>query len=281
MRKVLFKANLPIGESLYITPVIKYMKEKEGDDLYTIVESPLYELFLNNPFVSEVAPNGYRGEADEIIDLAKILEEDKDGPIVDIYSKSILKETDYNKAPVFTIPESQIAGAVGALKDEGVNSQFVAVQMPVAPPGIGLHPDFWIHVIKYIADKGYRVLSLGAHGDIHLNYGPHCADFRSYLSLPQYIYIISKARAFVCADTFLMYLAGSTSTPMVTIFSGTDPKRRIPYRFGKLGGGCEIVEQDSSCAGWIDRGSSCEHNFECLKEFDPQRVCDAFDKVIG
>lgn len=155
------------------------------------------------------------------------------------------------------------------------------------------NPQGWPEVVKWLKDKGYRVLCIDkekCHGqDVVWNYIPYGAeDFTGDLPLQERIDLLRHADFFIGLSSGLSWLAWCCKIPVVLISGFTEPWTEFytPYRVQNthLCHGCwndQRTDMDLKQFLWCPRHSEDGRRFECTKGISPEYVIDVIKKIPG
>jgi ADP-heptose:LPS heptosyltransferase len=155
-----------------------------------------------------------------------------------------------------------------------------------------------------IKDMGYEVVFLGQHQSKYkTDQKPVEGTFREEIDYSQGLCLIDKttlleagaiiAEAAVVAgvDNGLLHLAGCTNTPIVAGYTTVPARFRMPYRFGKLGWNCFIIEptEDLGCRGCQEKLNltfgfdlrTCYYgDYQCVTHMTADRFIEELAKCL-
>jgi hypothetical protein len=112
-------------------------------------------------------------------------------------------------------------------------------------------------------------------------------DLRDKTTIKELIYIMNNSRAIIGIDNGLIHLAAMTDLPIIAAYTVVSPKVRAPIRYGKLGGGCEIIEASDKCRYCEDSWQLDHHDYatcfyntnECCNSLTAEMFIDAFNRI--
>lgn len=154
------------------------------------------------------------------------------------------------------------------------------------------HPTGWFETVKYLKEKGYRVLCIDkehCHGSgSRWNLIPYGAeDFTGPLPLQERVDLLYHADFFVGLSSGLSWLAWGVGKPIVLISGFTLPINEFytPYRVISyhVCNGCwndssiEFVHDDFA---WCPRHKDTDRQFECTRFISPQQVNATIDRLM-
>ncbi len=123
----------------------------------------------------------------------------------------------------------------------------------------------WEELIERLERANLVPVILGAYREISLHRTSGAIDLTSKLTLNQTATAIQLSLCLVSADTGLSHVAGSTNTPMVTVYSAVPPNCRMPWRYGQRGWRVKSLVPDLDCVGCYG-GSGCKRDdFACME----------------
>lgn len=106
-------------------------------------------------------------------------------------------------------------------------------------------------------------------------------DLSGQTSLRQLAAVLEKCSLVLCIDSLIMHLASTVSTPVVAIFGGTDPDKRLPRNNLSVG-----VQADISCHGCHHREpmkiyTECrQSSIRCMESLSPNQVIEAGERLL-
>ena len=150
---------------------------------------------------------------------------------------------------------------------------------------------------NYIKEKGFYPLFVGkTETPDYVNDAPYKntkfdtsigLDLRDKTTLEEMIYVIHNSHSIIGVDNGLIHLASMTNTPIIASYTSCSPETRCPVRFGKLGGGIEIIEADAECRYCSDKWLIDGHDFNncyyatnaCCNSLNLEKFVKAFNKL--
>lgn len=150
---------------------------------------------------------------------------------------------------------------------------------------------------KYIKEKGLMPLFVGKkETPEYVNNAPYKTlefdtsigiDLRDKTTIKEMIYIMNQAHSIMGVDNGLIHLAAMTKLPIIAAYTSCSPETRCPVRYGKLGGGIEIVEADEACRYCSDKWNISGHDFNncyyatnaCCKSLTLGKFINAFENI--
>lgn len=154
------------------------------------------------------------------------------------------------------------------------------------------NPTGWYETIKYLKEKGYRVLCIDKEhchgGGSRWNLIPYGAeDFTGAIPLQERVDLLYHADFFIGLSSGLSWLAWAVGKPVVLIsgFSLPQTEFHTPYRIINYNvcTGCwtdssiEFVHNDFA---WCPRHKDTEKQFECTRHISSGQVQKAIDKLM-
>lgn len=150
----------------------------------------------------------------------------------------------------------------------------------------------WINVVKYLKQKGYRVLcidrdSIYGQGS-RFNLIPYGAeDFTGQIPLQERIDLLQYADFFIGLSSGLSWVANGMGKPVIMISGFTLPLNEFytPYRLINyhVCNGCwndTTVTFDHHDFEWCPRHKGTDRQFECSRFITPEAVCSVIDRLM-
>lgn len=151
----------------------------------------------------------------------------------------------------------------------------------------------WINVVKYLKEKGYRVLCIDKEPfhqvGSYMNQIPFgCEDFTGDRPLQERIDLIYHADFFIGLSSGLSWMAWGVGRPVILISGFTLPINEFitPYRVISYHScnGCwddTRITFSHSDGEWCPRHKNTERQFECTRNITPEKVCRIIDKCMA
>lgn len=151
----------------------------------------------------------------------------------------------------------------------------------------------WINVVKYLKQKGYRVLCIDRENvygqNSRFNIIPYGAeDFTGQIPLQERIDLLYHADFFIGLSSGLSWVANGVGKPVIMISGFTLPfnEFKTPYRLINYHdcNGCwndTTVTFDHHDFEWCPRHKGTERQFECSRFITPDAVCRTIDKLMA
>jgi ADP-heptose:LPS heptosyltransferase len=125
--------------------------------------------------------------------------------------------------------------------------------------------EFWDAVIKMLILENLIPVIVGRGMDERWPNVEGIVDLTNQLSIGQTAHIIGKSICFVSSDTGAMHIAGSTLTPMVTIFTSVHSQFRMPWRKGVMGWNVTPMTPHLECIGCNELSHCPRNDFACVE----------------
>ena len=190
----------------------------------------------------------------------------------------------------FTLETANLQGSVDDLKLHLSRSDFNMLPLIDTEEYITIHngadvsrqtkcwvTSYWIKVVAYLKEKGYKVIQLGGRFE---EYVEGAIDMTSKTSLTQASAIISKAKFHIDTEGGLVHIARAVNTRSIVMFAPT------PVSF--FGYDCNInIASPVDCIGcwwttdfwWRECPKKYELPAKCMKKLTPKMIEDAIDKM--
>ena len=136
--------------------------------------------------------------------------------------------------------------------------------------------------VAALVARGEEVVVLGASSERaaaeEVSKGLRVWNLAGRTSLPELLYIISKARTVICNDSMALHIASAFKVPTVTVFCATSPK----FGFGPWRNSAEVVERVGLYCKPCRRHGSMQcptKTWACINEVSSREVLEAVDRV--
>ena len=274
-----------LGDVLLSTPIARRLRA-ENPNAVIDVATACPAAYVNNPHVNSVVRQWRKESYDQIVDLDLAYERDPHVHIIDAYSAVAFGDISGNKSTVLvpTVTDSEVVRRV--MQEESIDpARAVVVHMAMTWKNRTWPKESWAQVVAKLLSEGCVVVQVGAGGDFSFSSRQGLVDLTNRLTIHQIADLIARSRCFVGNDSGLLHVAGTTTTPIVGLFTSVRADLRLPHRDGAYGGRCVGLEPEIDCKGCHHREpppvtfSNCRRgDFACLGLIKPQAVVDA---VLG
>lgn len=151
----------------------------------------------------------------------------------------------------------------------------------------------WINVVKYLKEKGYRVLCIDKEDNhqvgSYMNQIPYgCEDFTGDRPLQERIDLIYNADFFIGVSSGLSWVAWGVGRPVILISGFTLPINEFttPYRVISYHccNGCwndTRITFNHADGEWCPRHKNTERQFECSRNITPEKVYKVIDRCMA
>lgn len=173
--------------------------------------------------------------------------------LVDCFSLAIcdciLKEDekDYPRVDPAKLPKNTVSGS------------YAVIAVGATTEHRKMLPESFGAIVNHLTANGMSVVLVGRRdhelkcngvttrpGFSGYNFGG-CVDLIDQTTIPEALSIMNDAEMVIGLDNGLIHLAGLTDTAIVAGYTTVDPYYRLPYRHGKKGWNCFVVEPTSDC----------------------------------
>jgi ADP-heptose:LPS heptosyltransferase len=143
--------------------------------------------------------------------------------------------------------------------------------------------EFWQQVAWNLNAAGYHVVTTGMNHDRQLR---DVFDLRGRLHPCQQVDLVRRAKAYIGSDCGTLFLAGTTDTPIVALFTTSPASMNIIWRHGEPNWRLTPVVPDLPCVGCTTREAEriwpeivtyhgCERgDFACVSWFNADKVTE-------
>jgi ADP-heptose:LPS heptosyltransferase len=138
----------------------------------------------------------------------------------------------------------------------------------------------WEELIERIDAANLIPVILGATREVPLHKKAQAIDLTSKLTIQQTATAIQSSLCLVSADTGLTHIAGSTNTPMVTVYTAILPQCRMPWRYGQLGWRVTSLVPKLDCVGCNSVTGCHRQDFACVEGEEAISAESIFNAVM-
>lgn len=283
--KVLIKRKGTVSDILMMTPIIKQLREERGYDIY--VATNHQHILLNNEYVAGTIDwNQSMSGIGKRFSLDGTYEKEPRNHPIDVYGKHIIGHSHFDKTIIFNETEQDREKVDAIINDRLLKSKkFVVFHKGVVSKNRTWPEDRWKRLEAHTLAQGYNVFVIGHGGDFEASL-PQSINLVNKLTHQEGKYLISKAKALVCIDGDYLQIAGATETPVVSIFTATEPNYRLPYRVQNFREGVVPVRAPIECFGcWHDQINASRYHgcnrkdFACMNTITPKMILDCLNKL--
>ena len=198
---------------------------------------------------------------------------------------------------ILGLEEKEIKPNINILdKKPTINGKYVCISPHAsAHAKYWLHPNGWQEVIKYLNQKGYKVVLISQEP---LNDSWHDSKLNSTMKgvlnksghkypLEDRINDIKHASAYIGVGSGLAWLSWAVETPVVMISGFSTPDSEFTtgvervFNSSVCNGCYNKVRLDASDWDWCPFHKGTERQFECSKTITPQMVISALNKTLN
>lgn len=264
-----------MGDVILTTPVIARLRYIVGPNVAIHVETKHCQIFDGNPHVNQASESALENDYDLVINLDEAYEKRRNVHSVDAYMIEAFGDADW--------PDKRIVLRKRPLP-QGISLEWQR--------SVTLHPAntdrnrtipvaVWVELMKKLVAADLVPVVLGKYREIRIPDVAGAVNLTDKLNLQQTATAIQLSSCFVSADTGLTHVAGSTETPMVTIYTAVLPQHRMPWRYGILGWRVKSILPHLSCVGCIS-GPGCKRSdFACVEGELAPSAEDLFAAITG
>lgn len=136
----------------------------------------------------------------------------------------------------------------------------------------------WARVADAIVEMGYRVVFLGAKGDIPTILSIRgkmklpCLDLTGKTTLRESASILERAKLVISVDSGAMHLASAVDAPVLALFGPTNPLTHGPY-----GEGNRVIYKNVGCSPCRNR--KCASQI-CMKMISEEEVIGLVKEML-
>lgn len=265
--KILIKREGPLGAVLLTTPIAKYLRQLHGSEATIHLQSSCKAAYFNNKDIDGMRD---RYETYDLeYDLNGAFEKRPTIHIIDAY----IEEAELpilNKRVVFNYTRAPIAIQCDW-------SKTVVIHAAATFENRTLPRQDWINIVDKLKEAGYTIIQVGTGKDHSLPTDDKCFNLTYRGSLNDTIWLISKAKCFICSDGGLLHFAGATDTPIIALFTTNKYETRVPWRNGAYGYNCFPVFTKADCYGCLTKAEPPVLNLGCKLTENQNKCVTNFD----
>jgi ADP-heptose:LPS heptosyltransferase len=273
-----------LGDVILTTRVIHELKKKFPEKKIW-VQTAFKEVFYNNPDVEWVVEKEIEKHTSLIIDLNLSYEKEPTLHLVSSYAKEALGEEIENKAPLIFSSKKNLKRLIKILKRslDVEKEPYIVMHQAVTWENRTWPKEYWDQITHYFLQKGFKIVIIGRKKDFSFLNHPKVINLLSVLNLLEIKELIKNSKLFIGPDSAMIHIAMSTSTPIVGLFTISDPALRTTREENVIS-----LTPDSKCKFCLHRVKSivtklsCEYGTNhCVKEITPEKVLRASKELLN
>ena len=317
--RILIRRRNALGDVLLTTPIIRRLRLELGPETILDVATLCPEVYHRNPYINYVYKWPHTGVGyGRIINLDLCYERSPSMHIIDAYSREAFGDLiTYDKSTCLFPSSADDVWAESVLNSLGVaRPKCIVVNMSQAENIRNWPRESWRTTLCKIVEMGFSIIVVGSDNDfavsgpgifdlsggilheflgntyarfaaVHIIKKLHLTRIFAKLStrttIQQLSALIGKCGCFLSSDSGLLHVAGTTSVPIVGIFTSIKGEYRIPYRNGAYGTNCRIVRPGLDCYGCrellsppVTQQQNCQRgDYLCKKQVTVEMVVSA------
>lgn len=297
-RRILVKRKGALGDVILTTPIVRELRRGLSADSVVNVATDCPSVYLNNPDVGAVFPSNHPTQSyDKIVDLDLAYERQPSKHIIEAYSE-VAFGADYGPYDRSTVlsPSQQDFEAVDAIMLEKglVGGKNLVVHMAVTWKNRTWPKEFWNMALARIRSNGINVIQIGAGADHSFDVADwisgegRVVNLTKKLTIHQIAALMTRADCFASNDSGMLHVAGTTTVPIVGIFTSAKGEYRVPFRAGEYGWKTTILKPTVNCYGCLEKEPApvvfcdCRRgDYACLSQVSPDMVFEAVQKACN
>lgn len=288
--KILVRRRAALGDVIVSTGIFRELNKLYGDNAIIDVATEYPTVFANNPYIRNVLhtdtmPN--ISDYDVYYNLDDTYELNPDGHFADNYFYRVFGNTDRDRSMELYI-DSEAAARVDAFVS-ALNGDFIAVHMRNWHWQLkNIRVEVWLDIFNKLHEKypNLKIVAVGGPTDLVMDL-PYMVDARDIAAPADLCYLLDHSRCFVGIDSGPFHIAGASETGIVALLSHMHPNKVLPFREGKMGHRCEVVQANVPCVGCHSRqprpvrSINCERgDFACNYMWDTDAIVAAIEKFL-
>ena len=280
--RILVDRRKAVGDLLMITPVLRELRKRYGDDAYIQVVTEETIVLENNTSIDKVAhPTAMSKDDpwDYYLNLNDAYELNITSHYVDAYLyRAFGKDISSIDRTLDLVTTPDEREAVDELKQD-INTRYVVFHMRrFAWENKNVDQTTWTMIMAWMeaAYPDVTMISVGAQYDIRMPHdqGIRYVDMVEQLSLGEIRHLIAGAELFIGGDSGPYHVACTTDTPIVALLSHLAPEQILPWRDGEFGKNVHVVQSKVPCVGCYARQQAPVRNLICEQKGEDQWLCN-------
>lgn len=256
--RILLRRRAALGDVIMTTPIVRRLRHIVGPNTFLAFETMYPDVFLGNPAINSTHVSFNSEDFDVTIDLDEAYETRREMHTVDAYMMQAFGDAEWPAKEMFLDKHPLPA-------DLSADWQKAVVLHPgQTDPSRTILPKTWEGVVERLIRGNLVPIIIGQNREVTFSRSEGVVDATGRLSLQQVAKLIQYSRCFISADTGMSHVAGTTETPIVTVFTSIRPELRMPWRHGLLGWRVTPLVPDLPCVG-CTHTQSCQIGFACVE----------------
>lgn len=270
-----------LGDVLMLTGIVRRLKELHPKfDIHVATFTP--GVLFKNKNITKIVKSKNQLMANIIYDLDLVYESNPKMNTIQAYANYVFG----NEAPPLVdlrpemySSESDLHSLIVKLPPRTVNGKFVVVH-----PGVGWknrtwQKHKWTSVINNLADKGFKIVVIGAGSDFIPEDRFNVINAREKLNLAEIRELCKAATVFIGMDSGMFHIAMTTETNVIGLFTVANPEFRTHH--GRTGKTIAMVPQ-VPCRFCLHEEKApvtfCDctnvKKYTCLDDLSPSKIID-------
>ncbi len=275
------------GDVLLATPVIRALRYKYPDSYISMaVELVNTEVIASLTELNEIIGLKDTKEvftfSSAAYDVQYHLRYEKFPDLHPLDAYSLITGLDLSQeVPVINLADGDRKFATDVWNNNGLTETDIVIGLHRGPTWpIRTWPDKYLHVVVNYLKSRYNVrfIELTSVPGFTIGKG---LDLSGQTSFHQLAAVVEKCSMILCVDSLVMHVASAVNTPVVAVFGGTDPDKRLPRNSISIG-----VQAAIPCHGCHHRKAtqiftSCRYSsIRCMELLTPAHVIVAVEKLL-
>jgi glycosyltransferase involved in cell wall biosynthesis len=244
-KSLLLRRTRALGDVIMATPVLACLRYRLGPGAVIDIETYYPSVFHSNPNINCLRKPGEVGSYDKVINLNLAYELRPQMHAIDAYLLEASLDTEWPNKSAFLYKTSISELPSLAWK------RAVAIHAAKTWQSRTLPRHFWSSVIAQLISADFVPIILGSGEDFSWPSEDGVVDLVGRLDLHQIATLIELCACFLGNDSGLLHVAGTTSTPIVGLYTSVRPEYRMPWREGILGWRTTPLVPALECVGCL------------------------------
>ncbi|MFO1026680.1 MAG: glycosyltransferase family 9 protein [Acetobacteraceae bacterium] len=233
-----------MGDVILTTALIDRMLAVYGNDVAIDVATGMPHVYTGMPHVRTVNPvDLHYADYDRVIDLDGAYEANRSVHAIDAYMIVAFGDANWPRK------ETVLRRDVPRLTATVDWRRAIVLHAGIRDRNRSMPRLFWETLVALLLRGGYVPVLVGTSEDHRWPERLDIVDLCGDYTVQETAWMIAQAACFFSLDTGVGHIAGTTDTPMVTLFTSVRPQNRMRWRHGVLGWRVTPLVPELDCVG--------------------------------